>query len=734
MNAIHRLARLTLVVLGSALCVSSAHAQRSQPYTDQAQVIVDQFERIQASLEVAFRPDDYIGSLQTLRYQINKLDESFAAGAESHYASYMILHRVEDTYLSLVKKMREGDGTPPNEAIDSVSTTNQTQVQLLKTALAAERTGGGEAGWNAVIEAYFNLQDYNRAVAMAELAAKAYPDSPALQGKLEEVRGRIDGIRANLTETHRLIENGDYQGALTVLKQLEVDAANDATVKELRHTVDEALAKIEGLRNQALDAEKKGDLKQAFKTWSALLEIEPGNEEAAKKIEQYKDQFKIVTRRVYQTCANCGGTGDCEVCKGSKVCLVCNGYGRCLACQGRGYYATTCMYCLCRACMGTGRCATCGGDGLVYCPQCHGQGYFTVKEARTCPVCQGSGKLRFSNSACPNCSGTGKVMVNVDKPCPRCGGRKVERCTQCNGTGICPVCKGRGRAETCSFCKGLGRIITECPYCKGTGICLTCDGKGTCRFCKGTGRCSVCVGKGIVVQDIEEELLRSEDAGTLAVTSEPSAAALSLDGKPIGTTPLSPQKIDPGTHAIRIAKDGFTPVELQVEANGDTLVEVNATLIPAERYNLRVLAVTPRRYRVLFKHYTKRDDGSFLASVTVDGSNRWLKKDEYLLGMRVAEVEEITHEQYNSTIGGTKVLDVSKLVLVNRSGERTELTLGVTTPVNSYTAKLYDKELNAALTVREGNRFGERLVKSITDERVVLVDRDGVELTLPVKP
>jgi tetratricopeptide (TPR) repeat protein len=733
MNTMHRLARLTLIVLGLALCVPSAHAQRSQSYAEQVQVIVDQFERIQASLEVAFRADDYIGSLQTLRYQINKLDESFAAGAESHYASYMMLHRVEDAYLSLIKKMREGDGTPPNEAIDSVSAMNQTQVLLLKAALSAERAGGGQAGWTAVIEAYFDLQDYNRAVAMAELAAKAYPDSPALLGKLEEVRGRIEGIRTNLTEVHRLIENGDYQGALRILKALELDAANDATVKELRRTVDEALGKIEDLRIQALDYEEKGNLKLAFKTWSALLELEPSNEEAAKKIEQYKDQFKIVTRRVYQTCPNCSGTGDCEVCKGSKVCLVCNGYGRCSACQGRGYYAATCMHCLCRACMGSGRCTACGGDGLVYCPQCHGQGYFTVKEARTCPVCQGSGKLRFSNSPCPNCGGSGKVMVNVDKPCPRCGGRKVERCTQCSGTGICPVCKGRGRAETCSFCKGLGRIITECPYCKGTGICLTCDGKGTCRFCKGTGRCSVCVGKGIVVQDFEEELLRGEDAGTLAVTSEPSAAEFFLDGKQIGTTPLAPQKIEPGTHAVRIAKEGFVPIEAQIETNGDTLVEVNVTLIPADRYYLRVLGVAARRYQVLFKHYTKRDDESFLASVTVDGSNRWLKKDEYVLGMRVAELEEITHEQFSSTIGGTKVVDVSKLVLINRSGERTELTLGVTTPVTSYTAKLYDKELNAALTVREGNRFGERLVKSITDEHVVLVDRDGVELVLPVK-
>jgi RecJ-like exonuclease len=235
-----------------------------------------------------------------------------------------------------------------------------------------------------------------------------------------------------------------------VLDEIAVLAANDATVKELRRVVEAGLTKIEEVRQKALEAEKAGDIKLAFKTWSSLLDLEPANEEAQKKIAEYKEKFRIVLRRVYRTCPTCKGTGDCDVCEGSKLCLVCNGYARCLSCKGLGYYASTCTYCLCRECQGTGRCVLCGGDTLVYCAQCRGRGYFTEKESRACPVCRGSGKSRFTSMACTNCGGSGNVGVNVDKPCSRCGGRKVERCSHCSN-GLCPACNGRGRWFICEI-------------------------------------------------------------------------------------------------------------------------------------------------------------------------------------------------------------------------------------------------------------------------------------------
>jgi len=729
-NAHIRFLSCLTVLATLVLCAPASHAQRASSYVAAIEAIVDQFEQIQASLEVAFRGEDYIRSLQALRYHLRRLDEEFGGRAEGHRASYMLAHRIEDTYLSLVKKMPQGNGRPASTAIEQVSQLNQVQLRLVKAAVSAEVSGGGEAGWVAVIEDYYSHQDYNRAVAMAELASKSYPDSADLLAKLEEVRTRITTLRTNLTEANRLIENRDYRAALTLLNEIQEVAANDATVQELRRVVEEALAKINDLRAEALAYEKDNDLKQAFRSWSKLLDIEPTNEEALEKIKAYKDTFKIVTRRLYRSCPSCRGTGDCEVCKGSKVCYVCNASGRCLRCAGRGYYAATCPQCLCRECKGSGRCATCGGDGLAYCAQCGGRGYETTKVSRPCSNCNGRGVTVFGQR-CTVCGGSGKITVNVDKPCSRCRGRKVERCAHCNGTGVCPACGGRGRAETCTYCKGLGRIITECRYCKGTGICLTCDGKGTCRYCKGTGRCSVCAGQKVTVQELEEELLKSEEAGTLAVTSEPSGASLFVDGNKLGASPLDPRKIKPGEHTVRIVKDGFVPLEFAIVSDKDALVEVDVTLISTETYNLRVLAVARKRHHVLFKHYTMRDEGSFMASLTVDGRNRWLRDGEYILGYRVAEIEQITKEQYSSTIGATKLVDYSKLILVNRSGQKLSLPLNSAALLTTYSAKIFDKEYNGSFVVREGSRLGSRLVKSINRERVILVGEDDVELVLP---
>jgi tetratricopeptide (TPR) repeat protein len=722
-----------LVLALCGLCVPTSSAQQSVSYMSEIATIVDEFEQIQASIEVAFRADSYIRSLQSLRYRLKRLDESFGPRPEARYASFALAHTIEDTYLSLIKKMREGNGPPPNETIEQVVALNQSRIQVLKSALKAERLGGGEAGWTAVIETYFELQDYNRAVSMAERAAELYSDSAALLAKLDEVRGRIESIRTNLTEANRLIENKEYRAALALLDELEEVVGDDASVQELRQRAQEALAAVDELRLKALSAEHEGDHKAAYAAWSKVLELEPGNKEALEQIQAYKEKFRIVTRRVYRTCPNCNGTGDCEVCKGSKVCLVCNGFGRCTRCMGRGYYATVCPHCLCQECKGTGRCAVCGGDGLVYCPQCRGKGYFTTKERRTCPLCRGTGKSAISGRACANCGGSGKIWVTVDKPCPRCGGRKVGRCSHCKGSGVCPACDGQGRAETCNVCRGLGRIITECPYCKGTGICLTCDGKGTCRFCKGTGRCAVCAGKRVVVQELEEELLEGEEAGTLAIVTEPSGAQSFFDDDQPATTPTDPRPITPGEHTLRIVKEGYVPIEIAIDADEDSVVEVNVTLLPEELDKLRVLGVTTQRHRMLFKHYTKRDDGSFLASLTINGRNRWVKNGESLLGYRVARLEEITKERYSPRIGATKLLDYSKLFLTNHSGTEVALTLGTPVLVTSYVAKLYDKNYNESWTAREGTRFSGKEIKSINNDRVILIDEDGRELTLPVR-
>ena len=52
---------------------------------------------------------------------------------------------------------------------------------------------------------------------------------------------------------------------------------------------------------------------------------------------------------------------------------------------------------------------------------------------------------------------------------------EVELCVECQGTGQCEKCEGRGYFE------GGGEVgwdEIDCPHCDGTGVCPYCDGSG----------------------------------------------------------------------------------------------------------------------------------------------------------------------------------------------------------------------------------------------------------------
>lgn len=64
--------------------------------------------------------------------------------------------------------------------------------------------------------------------------------------------------------------------------------------------------------------------------------------------------------------------------------------------------------------------------------------------------------------------------------------------------------------------------------------------------------------------------------GALTVTSTEAGAQVSVDDKPVGTTPLaSPVRVSAGPHRVRVAKEGFTPSDQapNVQAGGAATVE-----------------------------------------------------------------------------------------------------------------------------------------------------------------
>ena len=70
--------------------------------------------------------------------------------------------------------------------------------------------------------------------------------------------------------------------------------------------------------------------------------------------------------------------------------------------------------------------------------------------------------------------------------------------------------------------------------------------------------------------------------GTVAVTSSEPDANVSIDGNPIGKTPLVARRVLPGWHVISVSLDGFSPATMNILVDASSKVEVNVPLVIAK--------------------------------------------------------------------------------------------------------------------------------------------------------
>jgi hypothetical protein len=136
-----------------------------------------------------------------------------------------------------------------------------------------------------------------------------------------------------------------------------------------------------------------------------------------------------------------------------KTCNECNGTGflisknSCNSCQGKG--KTNCTNC-----DGKGKVPCLGyifaGPHKLKCPQCYPGGYTSPKvqagwdafyeKMKHCEICHGAGEIN-----CPECQGT------TWKNCSYCEGKGLTNCKICSGSGLvdshktCPTCNGSGK-------------------------------------------------------------------------------------------------------------------------------------------------------------------------------------------------------------------------------------------------------------------------------------------------
>ncbi|MCA1584184.1 MAG: PEGA domain-containing protein [Acidobacteria bacterium] len=70
----------------------------------------------------------------------------------------------------------------------------------------------------------------------------------------------------------------------------------------------------------------------------------------------------------------------------------------------------------------------------------------------------------------------------------------------------------------------------------------------------------------------------SRATGTLLVESRPPGARVTVDGKAVGTTPLTLESLTVGTHEVRIERDGYTPWTTTVTVEAGARARVAASL------------------------------------------------------------------------------------------------------------------------------------------------------------
>ena len=140
--------------------------------------------------------------------------------------------------------------------------------------------------------------------------------------------------------------------------------------------------------------------------------------------------------------------------------------------------------------------------------------------------------------------------------------------------------------------------------------------------------CAACLG---FLPSCKKEAPRQEanDKGTMNITSEPSGAAVSILGKPVGTTPRTTNPVPAAMYIVKVSMDGYEPawVPVNVVAGRQTdvhvpLVQENATVLidsdPAGAHvqmNGKELGDTP----VLLHDLPL---GSYSASVQMEGYTR----------------------------------------------------------------------------------------------------------------
>jgi hypothetical protein len=195
--------------------------------------------------------------------------------------------------------------------------------------------------------------------------------------------------------------------------------------------------------------------------------------------------------------------------------------------------------------------------------------------------------------------------------------------------------------------------------------------------------------------DVEAALAAIHDfVGTVSLTVSEAGADVSIDGEPVGTTPLAaPLVLDLGKHTLSVTKDGFDPVEHPIEISGGNETNAGITLFRRARPALLKVTAHPAATVVIDKKELAHGSfdgalapGTHLVQVTEPGKRAY--ETRVVLGDGEARSLQVTlEEERHAAIwpwiaGGVALLvgaGVGGYVLVQQENRQHGPTGGVAT-------------------------------------------------------
>jgi hypothetical protein len=153
--------------------------------------------------------------------------------------------------------------------------------------------------------------------------------------------------------------------------------------------------------------EKMAEINKAYAYLKALATVDEYSAIKSNSLLKEDPDESIFSRKLYETCNECGGSGKLEYAGFSEKCDKCCNIYNAMRGGRPGVVAL-----LCKACdhgeftLKSGR--------KVPCRKCNGTGYFKV----TCNKCHGQPFYNHDSYKrdCPKCGGTGKVKMDLFNP------------------------------------------------------------------------------------------------------------------------------------------------------------------------------------------------------------------------------------------------------------------------------------------------------------------------------